>query len=82
MSKQDPIILNPDSGSLEPDGITMAMLCGDNNTISDRPIDEVLDKVLPDGDVGAWTRGGLCRATVTSSITIASSTTRTPTRLA
>ncbi len=81
-SGQDPFILTPNSGSLQENGVTMVMLCGDNNTISDRPIGEVLDKVPPDGHVDAWTRGGLCGAIVTFSITIASSTTRTPTRLA
>jgi hypothetical protein len=28
VDSQDPIILNPESGSLEEDGLTMVMLCG------------------------------------------------------
>ena len=60
-SGQDPFILTPNSGSLQENGVTMVMLCGDNNTISDRPIGEVLDKVPPDGHVDAWTRGRTLR---------------------
>jgi len=61
VSAQDPIILNPNSGSLQENGVTMVMLCGETNTISGRPIEDVLDKVPPDGDVGAWTQGRTLR---------------------
>jgi hypothetical protein len=60
MSKQDPFILNPDSGSLEPDGITMVMLCGEGHTPEGRR-SEVLSKMPLDGDLGAWTRGRTLR---------------------
>jgi hypothetical protein len=32
VDSQDPILLNPESGSLEEDGLTMVMLCGEGHT--------------------------------------------------
>jgi hypothetical protein len=32
VGSQDPIILDPESGSLEEDGLTMVMLCGEGHT--------------------------------------------------
>ena len=32
VDSQDPIILDPESGSLEEDGLTMVMLCGEGHT--------------------------------------------------
>ena len=60
MSKQDPFILNPDSGSLEPDGITLVMFCGEGHTPQGRGSEE-LSKMPPDGDAGAWSRGRTVR---------------------
>jgi hypothetical protein len=59
-SSQDPFILNPNSGSLEEDGITMVMLCGQGHTPEGR-LSEVLSKMPPDGDIGGWSRGRTLR---------------------
>jgi hypothetical protein len=56
VDSQDPIILDPESGSLEEDGLTMVMLCGEGHTPEGRG-SEVLSKMPPDGDIGAWSRG-------------------------
>jgi hypothetical protein len=56
VDSQDPIILNPESGSLQENGVTMLMFCGQNSTL-DGSGSGVLDNVPPDGDVGAWTKG-------------------------
>ena len=49
---QDPIILNPDRGNLNENGIAMVMTCGEGSGSG------VLDKVPPNGeDAGPWTRG-------------------------
>jgi len=60
VDSQDPIILNPESGSLQTDGVTMIMFCGENNNLSGSG-SGVLDKVPPDGYAGAWTRGRTLR---------------------
>ncbi len=49
VNQQDPIILNPD-WSLDDDGITMVMYCGESN------VREELDEVPPDGGSGPWTQ--------------------------
>src|SRR5215207_10227204 len=49
VDSQDPIILDPESGSLEEDGLTMVMLCGEGHTPEGR-LSEVLSKMPPDGD--------------------------------
>jgi hypothetical protein len=56
VDSQDPILLNPESGSLEEDGLTMVMLCGEGHTPEGR-LSEVLSTMPPDGDIGGWTRG-------------------------
>ena len=55
-SNQDPFILNPNSGSLERDGLTMVMFCGAGHTPEGR-FSKVLDKMPPDGSLGGWSRG-------------------------
>jgi hypothetical protein len=60
VDSQDPILLNPESGSLEDDGLTMVMLCGEGLTPEGRG-SEVLSKMPPDGDIGAWSRGRALR---------------------
>jgi hypothetical protein len=60
VDSQDPIILDPESGSLEEDGLTMVMLCGEGHTPEGR-LSEVLSKMPPDGDIGAWSRGRALR---------------------
>ena len=58
VDSQDPIILNPESGSLQPDGVRMVMLCGGSSEAKGVAIAKrSLEKVPPDGAVGAWTRG-------------------------
>ena len=55
VDSQDPIILDPESGSLEQDGLTMVMLCGEGYTPEGR-LSEVLSKMPPrwrDRRVGA-----------------------------
>ncbi len=56
VDSQDSIILNPESGSLQENGVTMLMFCGENSTLGGSG-SGVLDNVPPDGDVGAWTKG-------------------------
>lgn len=53
---QDPFILNPNSGSLEDDGLTMVMFCGEGHTPEGR-LSDVLKKMPPDGSLGGWSRG-------------------------
>jgi hypothetical protein len=60
VDSQDPILLNPESGSLEEDGLTMVMLCGEGHTPEGRG-SEVLSKMPPDGDIGGWSRGRTLR---------------------
>jgi hypothetical protein len=60
VDSQDPIILDPESGSLEEDGLTMVMLCGEGHTPEGRG-SEVLSKMPPDGDIGEWSRGRTLR---------------------
>jgi hypothetical protein len=60
VDSQDPIVLNPESGSLEEDGLTMVMLCGEGHTPEGRG-SEVLSKMPPDGDIGGWERGRTLR---------------------
>jgi len=60
VDSQDPILLNPESGSLEEDGLTMVMLCGEGHTPEGRG-SEVLSKMPPDGDMGGWSRGRALR---------------------
>jgi len=55
----DPIILNPDK-NLSGDGISMAMFCGEGHTPEGRG-SEVLQKMPPDGNGGAWSRGRTVR---------------------
>jgi hypothetical protein len=50
-----PLLLRPDSG-LQEDGVSMVMLCGEGHTPEGRG-SKVLEKMPPDGDVGAWSRG-------------------------
>jgi hypothetical protein len=52
VNRQDAIILNPDKGNLNENGIAMVMTCGEGSGSG------VLDKVPPNGeDAGPWTRG-------------------------
>ncbi len=60
VDSQDPFILNPDSGSLEEDGLTMVMFCGDGHTPAGRR-SGVLQNMPPDGYIGKWTRGRTLR---------------------
>jgi hypothetical protein len=60
VDSQDPILLDPESGSLEQDGLTMVMLCGEGRTPEGRG-SEVLSKMPPDGDLGGWSRGRTIR---------------------
>ena len=60
VDSQDPIILNPESGSLEEDGLSMVMLCEEGHTPEGRG-SEVLSKMPPDGDIGGWERGRTLR---------------------
>jgi hypothetical protein len=59
MDSLDPILLNPDK-ELSEDGIGMVMLCGEGVTPRGRG-SGVLEKMPPDGDIGAWTRGRTIR---------------------
>jgi hypothetical protein len=59
LGSQGPVLLHPDS-KLDEDGITLAMLCGEGRTPEGRG-SEVLSKMLPDGDIGAWSRGRTVR---------------------
>jgi hypothetical protein len=54
----------------------MVMLCGEGHTPQGRG-SEVLSKMPPDGDVGAWTRGATVGATAISGTTTTPRTTRT-----
>ena len=57
----DPIILNPDN-DLSKNGISMAMFCGAKPGLMPGGRGSgVLDKVPPNGDTGAWTRGKTVR---------------------
>ncbi len=60
VDSQDPFILNPESGSLEEDGLTMVMLCGEGRTPEGRH-SEVLEKMPAGGDIGGWSRGRTVR---------------------
>jgi hypothetical protein len=61
VNRQDPIILNPDKGNLNENGIAMVMTCGEGSGSG------VLDKVPPTEKMQARGRGeGRYRATVTS----------------
>ena len=53
VDSQDPILLDPESGSLEEDGLTMVMLCGEGHTPEGRR-SEVPSKIPPDGDLPSW----------------------------
>jgi hypothetical protein len=46
VDSQDPILLDPESGSLEEDGLTMVMLCGEGDTPEGR-LSELLSKMPP-----------------------------------
>jgi hypothetical protein len=59
MDSLDPILLNSDK-ELSEDGVSMVMLCGEGQTPEGRG-SGVLEKMAPDGDVGAWTRGRTLR---------------------
>jgi len=54
------IILNPDD-ELSNDGVSMVMFCSEDGITPGGRGSEVLDKMPPDGDVGAWTRGRTVR---------------------
>ena len=56
VSNQDPLILNPNSGSLVKHGLTMVVLCGGGYTPKGRH-SELLTKMPPNGDTGGWSRG-------------------------
>jgi hypothetical protein len=79
VSEQDPFILNPNSGSLEPDGLTMVMFCGEGHTPEGRG-SEVLQKMPPDGRLGGWSQGRTTGETVASGITTIATTIRTEKR--
>jgi hypothetical protein len=51
VSEQDPIILNPNSGSLARDGVMMAVYCGEGSGSG------MLDKIPPNGALGRWSKG-------------------------
>jgi hypothetical protein len=55
LGSQGPLLLRPDS-KLNEDGITVAMLCGEDRTPEGRG-SKVLEEMPPDGDEGAWSRG-------------------------
>ena len=55
-SNQDPFILNPNSGSLKKNGLTMVMFCGAGHTPDGRE-SEALKKLPPQGNLGGWSRG-------------------------
>jgi len=60
-SNQDPFILNPNSGSLKKNGLTMVMFCGSGHTPHGR-LSESLKKLPPPpkgtiGEPGGWSRG-------------------------
>ena len=56
MDSQDPIILNPESGSLAAEHEHGAAVLLKASTLGGSG-SGVLDNVPPDGDVGAWTKG-------------------------
>jgi hypothetical protein len=60
LDSQDPILFNPESGSLEEVGLTMVMICGEGHTPEGRG-SGVLAEMPPDGDIGAWERGRTIR---------------------
>jgi hypothetical protein len=51
VSEQDPIILNPNSGSLVDNGVMMVVYCGEGSGRG------MLDKVPPNGALGPWSKG-------------------------
>jgi len=60
-SNQDPFILNPNSGSLKKNGLTMVMFCGSGHTPHGR-LSGTLIKLPPPGPpkyagLGGWSRG-------------------------
>ena len=62
MDSLDPIILNPDD-DLSKGGVAMIMLCSEarqGHTPGGRG-SVVLNKMVPNGNVGAWTRGSAVR---------------------
>ena len=61
MDSLDPLLLNPDK-ELSEDGVSMVMLCGEASDATPQGRNSgVLEKMPPDGDVGAWTRGRTLR---------------------
>jgi hypothetical protein len=60
----DPIVLNPDKEPSQ-DGVTMVMLCSDGGSSASLTPQgrgsEVLSKIPPDGNRGAWLRGRTVR---------------------
>jgi hypothetical protein len=55
-SNQDPFVLNPNSGSLKKNGLTMVMFCGSGHTPDGRH-SESLKGLPPKGNLGGWSRG-------------------------
>ena len=55
-SNQDPFILNPNSGSLKKNGLTMVMFCGAGHTPDGRG-SKALEQLPPRGNLGGWSRG-------------------------
>jgi hypothetical protein len=56
VSNQDPFILNPNSGSLKKNGLTMVMFCGSGHTPDGRG-SGALEQLPPEGKMGGWSRG-------------------------
>ena len=74
VSKQDPIILNPDRGGLVASGVMMATFCGEGGSGK-----EMLPGLPSNGRWDSWTRGQRCGATATSGITTETGTPRAAT---
>jgi hypothetical protein len=56
VSKQDPIVLNPDRGGLVENGVVMAAFCGEGGSGK-----EMLDELPANGRWDSWTRGQTVR---------------------
>jgi hypothetical protein len=59
VNRANRIVLNPES-PLDLSGIAMVMFCGEGRTPQGRG-SGVLEKMPPNGDVGAWSRGRTVR---------------------
>jgi hypothetical protein len=82
VDSQDPILLDPESGSLEEDGLNMVMLYGRKGHTPEGRLSEVLSKMPLMETSAGGSEGGLCGAVATSGTTTMSSRTRTPTKSA